>query len=441
MIGVENAFYPLLVVMTLLSTFIFVVVDFDVIHPCFLFNITMTVSVLLATLTINTWNLYMSVDAALAVVSACIVFSFGCLYSEYQTRNIYLNNNTNDSYFFINTFDISSIKLIIISTILSILFYLQIIDVYNTSLLYGNTSGYSFEMIRIVRKANENDPLFSLGRWYNYRTLLAMSTAYICSFILILKIINKNNFLQVLKYVPPILIYIGFLIITGGRGGLFELVLFFLIISILLYQKKNFYSSKSKKKAFMFLVLGIFSFIVLFMIFGFITGKVSVGGRSPFLILAHYGGLSMPAFTMFLDNIQVENQYIGATTLKGIYNNLNALGFNLPKVPGFLSFVSFTGITTNVYTAMRRYIFDYGFIGMYLFMGLLGMFYTTFYNYIKGKSKNVPIIMLYGGIVLPLFLSTNDEIFLYSIFNTTLIYKLILFWLLYKVLVTVSVKR
>ena len=240
MIGVENAFYPLLVVMTLLSTFIFVVVDFDVIHPCFLFNITMTVSVLLATLTINTWNLYMSVDAALAVVSACIVFSFGCLYSEYQTRNIYLNNNTNDSYFFINTFDISSIKLIIISTILSILFYLQIIDVYNTSLLYGNTSGYSFEMIRIVRKANENDPLFSLGRWYNYRMLLAMSTAYICSFILILKIINKNNFLQVLKYVPPILIYIGFLIITGGRGGLFELVLFFLIISILLYQKKNF---------------------------------------------------------------------------------------------------------------------------------------------------------------------------------------------------------
>lgn len=58
----------------------------------------------------------------------------------------------------------------------------------------------------------------------------------------------------------------------------------------------------------------------------------------------------------------------------GIYNNLNSLGADLPKVKAFLPFVDFGGINTNVYSIAGRYILDYGFVGMVLLMSILGIF-------------------------------------------------------------------
>ena len=60
---------------------------------------------------------------------------------------------------------------------------------------------------------------------------------------------------------------------------------------------------------------------------------------------------------------------------------------------------------------MRRYIEDYGYIGMYLIMYFLGIIYTAFYRFVEYRSHSLFPIAIYAFIALPLVFSINDEIF------------------------------
>ena len=152
-------------------------------------------------------------------------------------------------------------------------------------------------------------------------------------------------------------------------------------------------------------------------------------GYGPLEILAHYAGISMPAFSHFIMNYTFpETPYIGGTTLTGIYSNLISLGMQLPRPPVFLDMVMFYDITTNVYTMMRRYIADYGFVGMHLIMAILGVFYTAFYNYVRFYAKSFWIVVFYSGLMMPLFFSMNDDRFLSVILSTKTVYQMIVIY-------------
>ena len=52
----------------------------------------------------------------------------------------------------------------------------------------------------------------------------------------------------------------------------------------------------------------------------------------PFSIIAHYGGLSAPALSVYLNSTPLESPYIGLTTLWDIYSKLRVLGLSLPQI-------------------------------------------------------------------------------------------------------------
>lgn len=68
---------------------------------------------------------------------------------------------------------------------------------------------------------------------------------------------------------------------------------------------------------------------------GYLSGKVTSSTRTPFIILSHYLGLSVPAFDVIYHQLPVENSLIGSNLLVSVYRNLNFLGFNLPDVEIF----------------------------------------------------------------------------------------------------------
>ena len=110
----------------------------------------------------------------------------------------------------------------------------------------------------------------------------------------------------------------------------------------------------------------------------------------------------------------------------------------MPQNITFLKFVEFHGINTNVYTALRRYIEDYGYIGMYLIMYFLGIIYTAFYRFVEYRSHSLFPIAIYAFIALPLVFSINDEIFLAHILRTSNLYQICLMYIFFKVMVRVQ---
>ena len=159
--------------------------------------------------------------------------------------------------------------------------------------------------------------------------------------------------------------------------GLLNLTIYILLTGAIIYERSQSFHPKAKQKIIIVSLAAGVSFYAYFCSLVF-TGKVSLHGRSPFSIIAHYGGLSAPALSVYLNSTPLESPYIGLTTLWDIYSKLRVLGLSLPQNITFLKFVQFHGINTNVYTAMRRYIEDYGYIGMYLIMYFLGIIYTAF---------------------------------------------------------------
>lgn len=293
---------------------------------------------------------------------------------------------------------------------------------YKMSIALGNNSGLS-NMIKTLRYPLEKGEI-TFSRWIRYRNLIAMAISTSFLYIFINKVIFLNlKKRRVFAYLLPVVASIPFLLLSTGRRPMIHFVITGCIIAGILYQQRNGYSHYVRLRMLKLLgIAGIFSVFVYFLM-GFLTGKVSIGGRSPLTIIAHYGGLSVPALDKFFNEMAVENQYIGQNTLMGIYGNLNNLGLHLETGKDFLPFVSFIGtdtITTNVYTVFYRLIADWSYPGMLIIMFLFGIFLTLCYDYLKYHT-NPFLLVLYAYFgYIPFFLFIDDQFM--TLFKTNNLY-------------------
>lgn len=433
----EDSAIILFITMFLLTSLALLTTKFDILHPFVVFCITMTSSALLTVIMKHQWQLHVSSFATIIWSTSIIVFGLGALWSElclHKYTIISKNNSTNN-------LEISYKIMILMLILMSLCVIFNFKETYEASIRLGNTQGI-FNMIRTVRLATEKGVDVHLSRWMSYRTLFTASFTYICILIYFQNVfLAKKSIIKNGIYLTPIIFYIPILILSGGRMGLLNLSIYILIVGAVLYEKRNNFSQKSKIKVIVACVAAGILFLMLFLVFGFFTGKVSLHGRGPFDIIAHYGGLSAPALSIYLNSISLETPYIGLTTLWDIYKKISILGLDLPKSVTFLNFVHFNGVTTNVYTAMRRYIEDYGFLGMYMIMFFLGMLYTSIYKYVKFISRSNITLAFYASIALPLFFSINDDIFFSHVIRTTTVYQFIVMFAFYKLIMAYSSKE
>lgn len=429
----EDTSLLLFIILLLITLLTLLLNQNDIIHPATIFSLTMTWSVSLTLVMRTEWQLATSSSATILISTAVLAFVAGAFWCDriLLKRNLQPQQNT------ITSITISWKVLLCFLSIMGLFIVLSFKETYESSLVLGNKNGVA-GMIRTVRLATENG-LYKSSRWMSYRNIFSSSFTYACSLIFFNNIflchesVRKN-----LKFIVPIIFYLPFIILSGGRMGLLNLTVYILLTGAIIYERSRSFHPKAKQKIIIVSLAAGVSFLCLFLLFGFFTGKVSLHGRSPFAIIAHYGGLSAPALSVYLNSPPLESSYIGLTTLWDIYSKLRVLGLSLPQNITFLNFVQFNGINTNVYTAMRRYVEDYGYIGMYLIMYFLGMIYTAFYKFVEYHSHSLFPVAIYAFIALPLVFSINDEIFLAHIIRTSNLYQICLMYIFFKVMVRVQ---
>lgn len=433
----ENSFYVLLLVLFLLTILTFLLTDFDILHPVCIVMCMMTLSVFLASTKIERWHLYMSVDASLLIISSLCSFVVGGIWTDWKLKkNIGGVPVRKES----AIYEISTRNIFLIASVVLLLGYFQYRDFFSSSVALGNNSGpLDFSsMIRSIRPSIENES-FRFSRWTFYRLILAQACIYCCLFVWFTRIVKNSgrvSFSGNYKYFLPVVAFTPFVLSTTGRTIPLNLILFMLLTGAIVFQVKNRFSFTSKLGIVCLFIGSGIVFFAIFLGMGFLSGKVSAGGRSPYEILVHYVGLSMPAFSSYLEQAHSETLYIGSTTLVGIYNNLNRLGADLPSVNVFLPFVQFNDISTNVYTMMARYVHDYGIVGMHIIMAVIGIVFTGAYDYIRLIAKKYEWIPYYGLFPETLFFSTNDDRFLSQVLSTTSFYQCVALFVVCKICIS-----
>ncbi len=430
MVMVWKMMIMLLLILFFMTIIAYVFGEFDIISPAFVVPATFTFCVGLAAIYTDTWNLPMHFDTAVIILVMVLFFEIGVIYSSCVCDRNKDHNNQLDRLY---TYTLSNRLFLLFISSMAVIAWLNYQELFFISRQFTLSTDLGVIIGATIHQLQLGNVEFS--RWNSYRSMLAQGMTYVSLFAFLNNAICRRKIIITdFKFLVIVFLYAPILIFTGGRQQVIYLTIYTLVLGVFLYRLKNGFLRSNGYRLIGVGILALSIFIGLFYILGILSGKI----RESYTItrvLAHYAGTNISALDYFINQGHIpDTGFIGTMTLTGIYSWLRVIGFELPEVRTYIStFVQFDGITTNVYTALRRYIQDYGYVGCGMIMLLLGMLYQAVYNYLKHKFNYFALI-LYSFYCYPIFLLCREERFMTNILSTTTIYMLICVYITYKVL-------
>lgn len=435
--GADNTFiYFLVAIIILLAIIAFVKSKFDVLNPSFIYSICLAGCCILAASYTKIWNLPMHFNTAIIIIVMSIMFFLGgclasfCCHSDDYT----LTEKMVGSRGFFISWQIWLFFLVI----LTYFAYLNYTDFIQVAGQVTNETEFS-KMLRPVINGFAHQEI-KLSRWNAYRLRFAMGMGYL-SVLAVWLNLTVRRYKESIKWGCLALLYIPFIILTGGRQYFMYLIIFAMISFFLVY-RRNHSGTKSAVKEGAIICIAITSFLLCFLGIGFINGKIGAD-TSFFKVLVHYAGTNISAFDVYVNEMPIlDTPYIGITTLSPIYGFLHSHGFDVPQFSQYITlFTAFGPVTTNVYTAFYRYINDFGYFGCALVMFLIGFFYTFFYRQLYRHGLKNWMILIYASIAYPIFLMGREERFFNEILTTSKISFIVGLLILYKFFEFLSERR
>lgn len=405
--------------------------DFDLLSPVIATQSSLMIASILCTIMVKHWQLPMHGSTVIILITAQMVMTLGSLYVAHclNDRSLVKANISSQS---MNDVYIPMYRQCILWVLLGIILGLAGHEMYTLAEKAGNKNGILGIASSIRPYIMAESSTIKLSRWMAYYQILVQQITYLSIFAFIQRTVFKVWRWTNLCYLIPLLFFFPFVYLTTGRILIITLVIFiFTIVGNAMYRKYEGF--EYAKKLLTTAGIAFLSFFLLFIIVGTLFGKGISSNSSALEILAHYAGISLSAFDVFLQYQFVDSTLIGQTLFVGPYANLNALGFDLPKPSIFLFFTYFYNIDTNVYTSLMRYYHDFSLLGMYLFALLIILIYTILY-YMCRQRNSIPMILAYATFVYPLYLFYVDDRIFMDFFGTQIIYIVVLQFILIKLL-------
>ena len=280
-----------------------------------------------------------------------------------------------------------------IEILFPIFFILQVV----TLLVYikstGNTSILAIADVR--EKLVEED-----GKKFGTFGLIQL----MMSVYLILTSLSKTTFTK--KHWLLLGLFLYYTILLGSRA---QFIYYFLsLFYILLWQKRI-----NGKKIFgsIALILGLLYIMTI------LRGANS-NSATLTEILMIYTITAMPALKL---GVFANSKCFGYYTFRVIYVWINKLGFNLP-INSILSEYTMTPLPTNVYSYVKPYYLDFGYLGILfvpLFLGFLQQFF-----YFRARKGSFVFLFLTSILMYPLLMQVFEETYFLQL--TNIIYSLLL---------------
>lgn len=276
----------------------------------------------------------------------------------------------------------------------------------------------------VVWESLETTMSSTLGRLINF----TMIFAYIYTYLVVNNILCKTNKKRIIVRSLPIVLYCIDSMLMGARGYIIYLAIAGVTYFYILLQRKSGWKSKQgfktiKKIAYVFMALAI-----LFVVAGSFIGKSSEG--SIFYKISIYLGGGIALFNDYISTGGMDSPAFGAITFFNLYKYLMRFGF--PDYTKYFQF-EFRYDWGNVYTAVRRYHQDFGFLGVIVCVSIFAVVLSWLYHSIKKDNSNKLVdlrLIIYGMLVRSIFLFFIDDELFADFFTPTTIKTVLEFFVL-----------
>ena len=235
----------------------------------------------------------------------------------------------------------------------------------------------------------------------NQMTKAVYSFGYIYMYIFINNIFaskEKNRIIKNIEYLLPTFLFVAMSIIKGNRVDIMQLVVMAVFLYYMFLHRKvgwnKHISGKMLKKALMIFVIGM----IIFYYMKELVGRVSSLNFLEYV--TQYVGGSIQLLDQYIKDTRESNAIPFGETLTGLITGFRKLDLTTAVLMKQLEFrYTPTGVYLgNVYTALRRYYNDAGWIGVVIFPAILSFIMNAFYRKIR-LYKNNSIKHIYKTIV------------------------------------------
>lgn len=254
------------------------------------------------------------------------------------------------------------------------------------------------------------------------RTVVAMiSLAKTLTYFFIVLFFYNKYFHGVKKYIYlfPMLFYLPILFFTTSRSTFLELFSFvFLAMLLIKFQSKGW--GKDSFKILRKMTIPLLVLIVGFYSIGFVrsNGIGPLISMEMFNTLSKYFGSSIYGLDVLINSKIPESRYFGEQTISILYTIFEKFGFAFEKLPLHAEFFDIgNGVdTSNIYTALRKPIIDFGILGMLFTRVCMGFFYGVIFRYFSNNLNNpysIGTYVIFPLVYYPLMMYIFSDLFNY----------------------------
>jgi oligosaccharide repeat unit polymerase len=284
--------------------------------------------------------------------------------------------------------------------------------------IYGGYSGGA-NLLSYARDSMLNDITMPYSIYIPIA--LSQACAYIIAHSLIYDVINlkdkktKGNY-WIIKSIC-VLLFVIIAILSTGRTMIMYFLLFILSDACIQLTLVNGRSRKNNRRIVKYGLIAIVAILGSFVAIDiyFRASKYGVE-RNPIDQVIKYTSSSLYAFDVYLQSPTKASE-TGYETLYNVFSILRRIGLDYEKTGNTLPFVSFSNITTNVYTALRRYIHDFGYGGMIIIQLFMGFIYEYAYKRIMRNTSTSFAVIIYCSFVFAPVFNCIEERFLINVLS------------------------
>lgn len=408
----------------------------DIISPWFVSIVMFIISTVFVVINKRNWSIAISADIVIVISTALLFFGFG----EISSRFILFRRDVFQKYNRDYKAIIISNKLIFllncISVCILLLYFKRIRDI---AFIAGFTPGEDL-LLQYIRLGLLQHNI-SLGPVLSFSTFFLRSLAYVLTFVTVYNNITEKNIKlrSNLNLMFSTVVYLVQNSLSANRGLFIEYFSFVIIIFAILKIKQADSRSIINRRIIKLAMYSFISFLIIFIFLGSLKGHNDIDVIS---IISLYAGGSILALDKFLLSSKLTSQIFGKESLIAVNHLLNLLNITDVESSRVLEFVNIgADLSTNIYTSLKRFIADFGFVGMYFIQYIIGLFFGIVYTIIKSSSKVNILIILYGILFMQIIYQSIDDQFLVSFLSVTQVLTFFFVFIIYLILIKPKLKK
>jgi len=290
-----------------------------------------------------------------------------------------------------------------------------------------------------MKKFDETET-FSLPLYIKIINKITLTLSFIIAYYGVKAILTPNIKISTkILYITIFILSIGSPILYGGRAGSIRIILVILFMYYFLSNEKNNWKFRIPLKIAIIILGAGFCTIALWSNISELLGRSSIDdkGYDAKYYAAIYCGAQVKNLDLYLNENRnlYHSKTFGYATLSSIYAKYTS-SKNPENMKDILSFREYNGYPLgNVYTCFYFYIYDFGYIGIFL-ISIFSYFITKVWNIIRyhnNKNKYM-YLYIYAMFCYPLLFSFFSEFFFTTVLSFDFISRLILWMIEYRLI-------